>query len=152
MRIPPDGPEWLLRFAAAMAPAARLFGVELPISAGELEYVLWQPRIDDTKARRELGFTPLAIEEGMRRTLEHLVATGAIPAGLTEREVGSVPPSPAQPSTTGPQTPRCAPVQAGHAPASIELSRWGGGGHAASDGPFRDGANLFPSRLAHHLR
>lgn len=80
-RVPSSGPAWLLEaLAAVMAPLARTFGFQPMVAPGELHFVLWQARVDTTKAQRELGFTPTPFEEGARATLAHLVACGAIDA------------------------------------------------------------------------
>jgi nucleoside-diphosphate-sugar epimerase len=78
-RIPPIGPAWLLQIAAAaMTPLARVFGFQPLVAPGELHFVLWEARVDASKAKRELGFTPKPFEDGVRATLEHLVACGAL--------------------------------------------------------------------------
>jgi dihydroflavonol-4-reductase len=57
---------------------ARLLRFRPLISPGELHYLLWQVRIDASKAHRELRFTPMPFEEGVRRTFEHLWTTGVL--------------------------------------------------------------------------
>jgi nucleoside-diphosphate-sugar epimerase len=77
--VPKTGPAWLLRAAAAaLAPLARTLAFEPLVAPGELQFVLWQARVDSSKAQSELGFVPTPFEEGARKTLEHLVACGAI--------------------------------------------------------------------------
>jgi dihydroflavonol-4-reductase len=72
-RAPPSGPEWLLvPVANLLAPLARTFGFRPLVSPGELAFVLWQVRIDASKAIRELGFVPTPLAEGVRRTVEWL--------------------------------------------------------------------------------
>jgi len=72
-RVPPSGPEWLLvPLAHALAPLARLAGFRPLVSPGELAFVLWQVRIDASKAHRELGHRPLDLAEGWRRTVAWL--------------------------------------------------------------------------------
>jgi nucleoside-diphosphate-sugar epimerase len=74
-RVPPTGPEWLLApLAGVMAPLARLLGFRPLVSPGELAFVLWQVRIDASKAGRELGFVPTPTAEGWRRTVAWLRA------------------------------------------------------------------------------
>jgi dihydroflavonol-4-reductase len=50
------------------------------LGTGQLTFLLWQARADNTKARTELGieFTPL--EEGLRRTVSWMAETGRVPA------------------------------------------------------------------------
>lgn len=72
-RVPPTAPERLLVAAAAMlAPLARTFGFTPLVAPGELAFVLWQARVDASKAARELGFRPTPLEEGVRQTVEWL--------------------------------------------------------------------------------
>ncbi len=81
-RVPPNGPAWLLHaMAAVLAPLARTFRFEPLATSGELHFVLWQARVDASKAKKkELGFEATPFEEGAEKTLEHLVACGAIEA------------------------------------------------------------------------
>jgi dihydroflavonol-4-reductase len=80
-RVPPYGPAWLLHaMAAVLAPLARTFRFQPLATSGELHFVLWQARVDASKAKKELGFEPMPFEEGAKKTLEHLVACGAIEA------------------------------------------------------------------------
>lgn len=74
-RAPPGGPEWLLvPVANLLAPLARALGFRPLVSPGELAFVLWQVRIDASKAIRELGFEPTPVADGVRRTVEWLRA------------------------------------------------------------------------------
>jgi len=78
VRVPPLAPEWVLRAATGVTAAlARVFGFVPPVAPGELEFVLWQARLDASKAVNELGFRQTPIDEGLRRTVEHLRAQGA---------------------------------------------------------------------------
>ncbi len=78
VRVPPVGPEWLLRGVTSVtAFLARVFGFAPPIAPGELEFVLWQARLDATKAVNELGFRQTPVDEGLRRTVEFLQSVGA---------------------------------------------------------------------------
>lgn len=81
-RIPRTAPAWLLRAVAGVsAPLARTFGFRPMIAPGELGYLLWNAPVDASKARERLGFRPFTIEEGVRRTVEHLRTTGLAPRG-----------------------------------------------------------------------
>lgn len=78
VRVPPVGPEWLIRAATSVtAVLARAFGFAPPIAPGELEFVLWQARLDASRAVSELGFRQTPVDEGLRRTIEFLQSTGA---------------------------------------------------------------------------
>ncbi|HVP61487.1 MAG TPA: NAD-dependent epimerase/dehydratase family protein [Myxococcaceae bacterium] len=78
VRVPPVAPEWVLRGATWVSAAlARVFRFVPPIAPGELEFVLWQARLDASKAVSELGFRQTPVDEGLRRTVEHLRAQGA---------------------------------------------------------------------------
>jgi nucleoside-diphosphate-sugar epimerase len=77
-RVPPPAPERLLVAAAAMlAPLARAFRFTPLIAPGELAFVLWQARVDASKAARELGFRRTPLAEGVRETVEWLRRRGA---------------------------------------------------------------------------
>lgn len=77
---PPRAPAWLLGAVAAVsAPIARTLGVAPLISPGELSFLLWDVRVDATKAARELGFVPTALDEGVRQTIGWLRAEGLVP-------------------------------------------------------------------------
>lgn len=79
-RRPPEAPAWLLRAVArASAPLARTFGFRPMVAPGELAFLLWEARVDATKAREELGYTPVAVEEGIARTVADLRDRGVIP-------------------------------------------------------------------------
>jgi dihydroflavonol-4-reductase len=78
VRVPPLAPEWVLRAATGVTAAlARVFGFAPPVAPGELEFVLWQARLDASKAVNELGFRQTPVDEGLRRTVEYLRAQGA---------------------------------------------------------------------------
>jgi nucleoside-diphosphate-sugar epimerase len=78
VRVPPLAPEWLLRGVTWVTAAlARVLGFTPPVAPGELEFVLWQARLDAAKAVKELGFRKMPLEEGLRRTVEHLQRIGA---------------------------------------------------------------------------
>ena len=79
-RVPRVAPAWLLRpFAAASAPLARLFGFSPLIAPGQLAFLLWQARVDASKAQRELGFVPTELSAGVAQTIAHLSAEGLVP-------------------------------------------------------------------------
>lgn len=81
-KVPPDAPVWLMRaLADVSAPLARRFGLRPIIAPGQLEFLLWDPRIDTTKAERELDFVPMPLEEGVRRTIQFLRESELVPKG-----------------------------------------------------------------------
>jgi nucleoside-diphosphate-sugar epimerase len=81
-KVPPDAPVWLMKtLADVSAPIARRFGIRPIIAHGQLEFLLWDPRIDTTKAERELDFVPMPLEEGVRRTIQFLREAALVPAG-----------------------------------------------------------------------
>ncbi len=53
-------------------PLSRLFRFRPLLTKGELVFALWDVRIDTSKAQADLGFVPLPVEEGVRRTLAWL--------------------------------------------------------------------------------
>lgn len=72
-KIPGNAPLWLLRaLAAASVPLARLFRFTPLVSPGELTFLQWQPRVDASKAQRDLGFVPTPISEGFAKTIAFL--------------------------------------------------------------------------------
>lgn len=79
-KVPRDAPVWLIKALADLsAPVARRFGGRPIIAHGQLEFLLWDPRIDTTKAERELDFVPMPLEEGVRRTIQFLRESGVVP-------------------------------------------------------------------------
>jgi len=72
-KVPGDAPLWLLQaLAAASAPLARIFGFTPLVSPGELTFLQWQPRVDASKAQRQLGFKPTTVAEGFAKTIDFL--------------------------------------------------------------------------------
>ena len=72
-RAPGVGPAWLLQtLARTTAPLARTFGFTPLIAPGELTFVLWNVRVDASKARRELGFQPTPLADGVQKTVAAL--------------------------------------------------------------------------------
>ena len=70
-RVPPTAPALLVKaLAAAGEPLARTFKFTPLIARGALSFVLWNARVDATKARRELDYAPVPLVEGLRRTLD----------------------------------------------------------------------------------
>lgn len=70
-RVPPTAPAALLKLLAAVSePLARTFRFTPLVARGPLTFVLWNAQVDAAKARRELGYAPLPLAEGLRRTLE----------------------------------------------------------------------------------
>lgn len=74
-KVPGNAPLWPLRtLAAVSAPLARMFGFTPLVTPGELTFLQWQPRVDASKAQRELGFVPTPISDGFARTIAFLRA------------------------------------------------------------------------------
>lgn len=74
--VPRTGPLWLLKLLAnGSAPLARLFGFRPLIAPGELTFLQWNVSVDAGRAAHELGFRPTSVDEGFRRTVEHLLDT-----------------------------------------------------------------------------
>lgn len=72
-KVPRRAPEALLKAVAhTTEPLARLLRFRPMLTTGELAFILWNVRIDTSKAQAELGFTPLPVAEGVRRTVEWL--------------------------------------------------------------------------------
>jgi len=79
-KVPNVAPRWLMQAVAhGTAPLARAFGFRPLIAPGQLSFLLWNPRIDTTKAERELAFTPTPLEVGVRHTVEFLREEGLVP-------------------------------------------------------------------------
>ena len=66
-------------FAAASAPLARAFRFTPLLAPGQLSFVMWDVRVDASKAQRELGFVPTSLSEGVARTVSFLRAEGLAP-------------------------------------------------------------------------
>jgi len=66
--------------AAVSEPLARAFGFKPLIARGQLSFLLWNARVDASKAERALGFTPMPLAEGVKRTVAFLRAEGLVPA------------------------------------------------------------------------
>ncbi len=72
-KIPGNAPLSVLRLLAAVsAPLARTFGFTPLVSPGEITFLQWQPRVDSSKAKRELGFVPTKTDVGFARATEFL--------------------------------------------------------------------------------
>lgn len=65
--------------AAASAPLARALRFTPLLAEGQLSFVLWDVRIDATRAQRELGFVPTPLAEGVARTVASLREQGLVP-------------------------------------------------------------------------
>lgn len=64
---------------ALVRDLARVFGFQPLIASGQLAFLLWNARIDNRKAQRELGFVPTPLEQGVRHTLAYLRSEGLVP-------------------------------------------------------------------------
>ena len=77
VKLPRNGPVWLVRsLARASAPLARLFGFRPLVAPGQLAFLLWNARVDASKARAALGFSPTPLSSGVEKTLAFLRAQG----------------------------------------------------------------------------
>jgi nucleoside-diphosphate-sugar epimerase len=80
-RPPPTGPTFLLQALATVSdPLARVFGFTPLVAPGQLSFMLWDARVDASKARRELGFRPTPFAEGVARTIAFLRDQKLVPA------------------------------------------------------------------------
>lgn len=78
-KLPPVAPVWLLRAVArGSAPVARALGIPPLLAPGELEFLLWEAQVDNTKACEQLGYEPVDLDTGIARTIEHLRSTGRL--------------------------------------------------------------------------
>lgn len=76
-RVPPVMPVPVARtFSTLGEGISRVIRRPPMLARGQLTYFLWQARPDSSKAKRELGWTPTPLEDGIRRTLE---AMGLLP-------------------------------------------------------------------------
>lgn len=72
---PRTAPAWLMKAVAWVSDLlGRAFGLPPLVSPGQLHFLLWQARVDSSKAQRELGYRPRPLREGVRRTVDHLRA------------------------------------------------------------------------------
>jgi nucleoside-diphosphate-sugar epimerase len=72
-KVPGNAPLWLLQaIAGVSAPLARWFGFTPLVSPGELTFLQWQPRVNSSKAQRDLGFEPTPPSTGFAKTIEFL--------------------------------------------------------------------------------
>ena len=80
LRVPRTAPAWLMHILASVsAPLARVFGFTPLIAPGQLSFTLWDAHVDSSKAQRELGFVPMALEAGIAKTVAHLRGEGLVP-------------------------------------------------------------------------
>ena len=71
--VPPTMPVWLARALATGGEAiSRLTGRPPLLPSGQLHFFLWNPKPSAEKARKELGWGPTPLEQGLRATLHHL--------------------------------------------------------------------------------
>jgi dihydroflavonol-4-reductase len=63
----------------AAEPLARLFGFTPLVAAGQLHFLLWDAHVDASRARPELGYAPVSLEEGVARTIACLRDQGLVP-------------------------------------------------------------------------
>ena len=80
-KLPRKGPVWLVKtIAGVSAPLARTFGFRPLVAPGQLTFMLWDARVDASKAQASLGFAPTPLADGVARTLDFMRAEGLIPA------------------------------------------------------------------------
>ncbi len=82
--VPPPRLVWpqpLARLAAPLVEAAALLGAEPLYTRESLRALRANPRVDVSKARRELGFAPRPLAETVRDTYAWFAAAGALRAG-----------------------------------------------------------------------
>jgi dihydroflavonol-4-reductase len=76
-RVPPTLPVPVARTMAAAGEAvARVIRRPPLLPKGQLHFFMWDAKPDSSKAQRELGFEPTALEEGVRRTLVDMGLVG----------------------------------------------------------------------------
>jgi nucleoside-diphosphate-sugar epimerase len=69
-RVPPVLPVAVARVAATLGEGISKVIRRPPLlPRGQLHYFLWQARPDSSRAQRELGWEPIPLEEGLRKTL-----------------------------------------------------------------------------------
>lgn len=73
--VPKVAPAWLLKtVAASSAPFGRAFGIKPMVTRDALGFLLWEAKVDASKAIRELGYQPMDLADGVRRTIASLRA------------------------------------------------------------------------------
>jgi nucleoside-diphosphate-sugar epimerase len=76
--VPRTAPAALLKVVAGIsAPLARVFGFQPLIAPGELSFLLWDVRVDASKARQELGFQPTSADAGIAKTVQALAGNAS---------------------------------------------------------------------------
>lgn len=72
-RVPAVAPVWLMSaLATSMEALGRWFGLAPLIARGQFDFMQWFVDVDTTKARRELGFTPTPLADGVAKTVAFL--------------------------------------------------------------------------------
>lgn len=78
-RVPPVMPGWLAEGVAAVGETvSRITGKPPLIARGQLHFLLLRARPVARRAREDLGWDPVPLREGLRRTMAYLRATGAM--------------------------------------------------------------------------
>lgn len=78
-KVPRTAPAWLMRgLAAGSEGLAKLAGLPPLIATGQLAFLLWNVRVDASKARRELGFKPTSFGDGVASTVQFLRREGLV--------------------------------------------------------------------------
>jgi dihydroflavonol-4-reductase len=77
--VPPTMPVRVARaLAAAGEGVSRLIRRPPLLGRGQLEFLLWEARMDSTRARRELGVEFRPWEQGIRETVRWMIAEGRV--------------------------------------------------------------------------
>jgi nucleoside-diphosphate-sugar epimerase len=79
-KVPPTAPGWLLKGVAKGGQRlAKLVDVQPLIAEGQLAFLQWNVKVDASKARRELGFKPTPLADGVALTIAHLRKEKLVP-------------------------------------------------------------------------
>jgi dihydroflavonol-4-reductase len=79
-KVPRTAPAWLLKPIDAVSTSlTRTVGLPPALPVGVLSLLLWQARIDASKAKRELHYEPTPLEDGLAAAVAHLRELALIP-------------------------------------------------------------------------
>jgi len=77
--VPPAMPAGVAKaLSSAGEGIARVIKKPPLLPAGQLHFVLWQARADSSKAERELGYVPVSLEDGVRKTVRWMQDSGRL--------------------------------------------------------------------------
>eukprot|EP00164_Ancoracysta_twista_P008200 GFYU01011790.1.p1 GENE.GFYU01011790.1~~GFYU01011790.1.p1 ORF type:complete len:378 (+),score=116.10 GFYU01011790.1:92-1135(+) len=78
--VPFQLPSWLaFSLARVMTGVGRAIRVKPMIPYSAVQFFTWNATVDNTKAKTQLGWKPISIDEGIKRTIEFLRAEGLVP-------------------------------------------------------------------------